>query len=274
VIVGSIKFSTLRLQAAMAATLRVALLLLSIAPPRASAEPNQRNGDPVTNKPFTDEVKQALFKSGSDDIKWVLALNLGACDEACGGLHCSEDMFAKVNSRQAFAAILESIENAPGCTSYKVDTQYGVAPFIWEDESMCWVSDDSTGTTCHQEPDKQFLDVRLCPCKKNAGKHVAHEATDAVESSPSDQAAALALGKEKALQNLLELRSNIPGPSWLPASRAMVSAIALAAVAGTIVSGMIGFVAWRASRQDDSTLLLAISEDWEEGPGLEQSNEC
>merc|ERR1719282_101344 len=52
--------------------------------------PNIRNGDPLpAEKQFTDEEREALFKSGSGNVKWVLAMDWGTCNHACGELECA-----------------------------------------------------------------------------------------------------------------------------------------------------------------------------------------
>lgn len=209
-----------------------------------------------------------MFKSGSSNIEWVLALDFGNCKHACGELECAEDMFAKVKSQHAFEAILESIDNAPGCNSYKVDTEYGAAPFIWEDNAQCWVSGADTGTTCGTTPDLQFTDVRLCPCKKEAGKDVAREATDALESSPADEDAAMALGREQALMNLHEAAS-VPAFLKVPAPGVVACVAALVAVVGA--SGMMGVAAWRARRREGGSRLLSCAENDE---GVAEIGEC
>jgi len=256
-------------------SIRAASIFLSAAALRASAQGvDLRNGDPLTvDHPFNHKVKAALFESEGHNVQWVLALDYGNCNHACGELTCAEDMFEKVNSQHTFAAVLETIENAPGCSSYKVDTEYSMAPFIWEDEeAQCWVSGDASESTCGQEP-AQFTDIRLCPCRKKAGKKAADEHTDELESLPLDEQAALKLGSKDAIESLHEKRSSAV-LSWLPSAGSTASAVAaFCAVVAASASAMVGVAAWRASRQDESARLLAIPKEDEESRHVAQSHE-
>lgn len=249
--------------------------LFSLAALRASAQgPNSRNGDNLPDgQVFTDEMKEDLFKHGHHKVEWVFALDFGECNTACGDLECAADMFEKVNSEHAFKAVLESIENAPGCDTYKVDTEYGAAPFIWEDEAQCWVSNVPSGSSCGQEPDPQFTDVRLCPCLKEDGKSVSSKATDALESSPADEDKALEMGKKDAMEGLHEVRSVPVLVERAPVSRAAASVIVAGALVG--VSGFIGLstLRARARRQEDSSRLLSVNTEDQEMQAGAPSNE-
>mmetsp|Transcript_130717 Transcript_130717/g.326134 ORF Transcript_130717/g.326134 Transcript_130717/m.326134 type:complete len:252 (+) Transcript_130717:82-837(+) len=236
-----------------------AAVALSMAALRVSAQgPNIRNGDALTQaSPFTDEVRDALFKAGSQDVEWMFALSGGSCADRCKPLVCAEGMFEKVNTQHAYNAIMETIDGAPGCSSWRVDTEYHVAPFYWEDEAQCWVSGEKTKASCDKEADPQFTDVRLCPCVAHAGKHAKFESTDELESTPVDEEEALSLGKKKALENLDEVRS-APVISESLGSKVSASIAALAAVIGA--SGL-GFVAFRAHQHEASARLLVPAEE-------------